>query len=69
MPGHDFGWAVDRMREGRIVRRTIWKPGTWLKINLRANPPVFVITVRNGSQSVEYTPNIQDRHATDWAEG
>ena len=69
MPGHDFGWAVDRMREGRLVRRTIWKPDIRLQIDRRAKPPVFLITVRNGSQIVEYTPNVQDRHATDWEGG
>lgn len=62
--GHDFGWAMNQMQQGRPVRRISWdehKTSIWIERN-----PSDHVVMRAGHGMIRFIPMPVDLVALDW---
>lgn len=69
---HDIGWAVEQMREGKLVRRAGWNgKGMWIALQTPSyvepdmtEPYVYMKTAQGGK--IPWLCSQADLLATDW---
>lgn len=63
---HDFGWALDRLREGKFVCRVEWCGGVVIGLAPADGPLLPTILLDDCGQLSPYFPDHTDLLATDW---
>jgi Protein of unknown function (DUF2829) len=73
MSGNDFGWALERLRDGERVCRSGWNgKGAWVELQTPDEhskmtlPYVYMMTTQG--ELTPWSPSQSDLLATDWTD-